>query len=79
MNSIPIPTEPGQRSEGPEAGRIIHYDISDYAKWRSACGARPTVDGTNLTVADYQITCVKCLKALGYEVAADTQRVRVAA
>lgn len=44
----------------------IHFDISDYAFWRSACGTRPNANGTNLTLADNQVTCRKCLAAMGF-------------
>lgn len=48
--------------------RIIHADISDYAHWRSVCGATPTEGGTNLSLADEQVTCKKCLRKMGYAV-----------
>lgn len=47
--------------------KTIHYDISDSAWWRALCDAKPNAKGTNLSVADNQVTCRKCLKALGYE------------
>lgn len=48
----------------------IHLDISGYADWRAACGTMPNEDGTNLTLADNQVTCRKCLAAMGFDVAA---------
>jgi hypothetical protein len=50
--------------------QIIHYDLSDGfgAWWRSACNATPKADGSNLTIAENQVTCRDCLKLLGYVV-----------
>lgn len=48
--------------------RKIHLDISDEAAWRSACGVTPAENGRNLSVADNQVTCRKCLAAMGYVV-----------
>jgi hypothetical protein len=45
---------------------MIHADISTEAFWRSACGARPAKDGTNLSTSDAQVTCRKCLAAMGF-------------
>jgi DNA/RNA endonuclease G (NUC1) len=48
----------------------VHFDISDDANWRSACGTMPSEGGTNLSLADYQVTCRKCLALMGYSIAA---------
>ena len=50
---------------------VIHYDLSDGqhgAFYRAACAATPKADGSNLSVADNQVTCKRCLKLMGYAV-----------
>jgi hypothetical protein len=48
--------------------RLVHFDQSDDAWMRSLCGATPNAKGTNLSSYDAQVTCPRCLRALGYEI-----------
>lgn len=42
----------------------LEIEILYETTFTTACGARNT--GRNVTIADHQVTCCKCLVALGY-------------